>query len=37
MALLGIVGTGNFGILINGALEAFNVDFSKELVNMIVV
>lgn len=28
---------GNFGILINGVLEAFNVDFSKELVNMIVV
>lgn len=28
--------TGNFGTLTNGALEASNVDLSKELVNMIV-
>ncbi|PRT60378.1 hypothetical protein C6086_12435, partial [Escherichia coli] len=27
---------GNFGTLTNGALEASNVDLSKELVNMIV-
>lgn len=36
VALLGIAGTGNFGTLTNGALEASNVDLSKELVNMIV-
>ena len=35
-ALLGTAGTGNFGTLTNGALEASNVDLSKELVNMIV-
>ena len=34
--LLGTAGTGNFGKLTNGALEASNVDLSKELVNMIV-
>ena len=36
VALLGTAGTGNFGKLTNGALEASNVDLSKELVNMIV-
>ena len=36
VALLGTAGTGNFGALTNGALEASNVDLSKELVNMIV-
>ena len=36
VALLGIAGSGNFGTLTNGALEASNVDLSKELVNMIV-
>ena len=36
VALLGAAGTGNFGTLTNGALEASNVDLSKELVNMIV-
>ena len=35
-ALLGTAGNGNFGILTSGALEASNVDLSKELVNMIV-
>lgn len=34
--LLGIAGTGNFGTLTNGALEASNVDLSKELVKMIL-
>ncbi|MCI0264515.1 UNVERIFIED_ASMBLY: flagellar hook protein FlgE [Cronobacter sakazakii] len=34
--LLGSAGTGNFGKLTSGALEASNVDLSKELVNMIV-
>ncbi|WP_312458205.1 flagellar hook protein FlgE [Pseudescherichia sp.] len=36
VALLGTAGTGNFGTLTNGALEASNTDLSKELVNMIV-
>nr|WP_272840974.1 flagellar hook protein FlgE [Citrobacter freundii] len=36
VALLGTAGMGNFGKLTNGALEASNVDLSKELVNMIV-
>ncbi|EFQ0961025.1 flagellar hook-basal body complex protein [Shigella flexneri] len=36
VALLGTAGTGNFGTLTNSALEASNVDLSKELVNMIV-
>ena len=36
VALLGTAGTGGFGPLPNGALEASNVDMSKELVNMIV-
>ena len=36
VALLGTAGTGNFGSLTNGALEASNVDLSKELVDMIV-
>ncbi|NDO79342.1 flagellar hook protein FlgE [Citrobacter sp. NCU1] len=36
VALLGTAGIGNFGKLTNGALEASNVDLSKELVNMIV-
>jgi len=35
-ALLGTAGNGNFGVLTSGALEASNVDLSKELVNMIV-
>jgi len=34
--LLGSAGTGNLGKLTSGALEASNVDLSKELVNMIV-
>ncbi|WP_294912719.1 flagellar hook protein FlgE [Tatumella sp. UBA2305] len=33
---LGVADTGNFGSLTAGALEASNVDMSKELVNMIV-
>jgi len=36
VALLGTAGTGTFGTLTNGALEASNTDLSKELVNMIV-
>ncbi len=36
VALIGTAGSGNFGSLTNGALEASNVDLSKELVNMIV-
>ncbi|WP_336854671.1 flagellar hook protein FlgE [Pseudescherichia vulneris] len=36
VALLGTAGSGNFGTLTNGALEASNTDLSKELVNMIV-
>ncbi|MTH46556.1 flagellar hook protein FlgE [Intestinirhabdus alba] len=36
VALLGTAGTGNFGTLTNGALEASNVNLSKELVDMIV-
>ncbi|KLQ32775.1 flagellar hook protein FlgE [Enterobacter hormaechei] len=36
VALLSTAGSGNFGTLTNGALEASNVDLSKELVNMIV-
>ncbi|SCC56591.1 flagellar hook protein FlgE [Kosakonia oryziphila] len=36
VALLGTANTGNFGSLTSGALEASNVDLSKELVNMIV-
>lgn len=36
VALLGAAGTGNFGKLTSGALEASNVDLSQELVNMIV-
>ncbi|MEN4559833.1 flagellar hook protein FlgE [Pantoea agglomerans] len=35
-ALVGLAGTGNLGTLTSGALEASNVDQSKELVNMIV-
>lgn len=34
--LVGIAGTGNFGTLTNGALEASNVDLGKELVSMIL-
>jgi flagellar hook protein FlgE len=34
--LVGLAGTGNLGTLTSGALEASNVDQSKELVNMIV-
>ncbi|MDC9592663.1 flagellar hook protein FlgE [Xenorhabdus sp. IM139775] len=34
--VVGIAGSGNFGKLISGALEASNVDMSQELVNMIV-
>ncbi|MBC8953479.1 flagellar hook protein FlgE [Xenorhabdus sp. PB62.4] len=34
--VVGIAGSGNFGSLISGALEASNVDMSQELVNMIV-
>jgi len=36
VALLGTANTGNYGSLTSGALEASNVDLSKELVNMIV-
>ncbi len=36
VALLGTAGTGNYGNLTSGALEASNVDLSQELVNMIV-
>jgi len=36
VALLGTAGSGNFGTLTAGSLEASNVDLSKELVNMIV-
>lgn len=36
ISLLGTAGSGNFGLLTSGALEASNVDLSKELVNMIV-
>lgn len=35
-AMVGTAGNGNFGTLTSGALEASNVDLSKELVNMIV-
>ena len=35
-AAVGVAGTGTFGSLTSGALEASNVDMSKELVNMIV-
>lgn len=35
-AVLGTAGNGSFGTLTSGALEASNVDLSKELVNMIV-
>lgn len=35
-AAVGLAGTGTYGNLISGALEASNVDLSKELVNMIV-
>ncbi|MDE9535045.1 flagellar hook protein FlgE [Xenorhabdus bovienii] len=34
--VVGTAGSGNFGKLISGALEASNVDMSQELVNMIV-
>ncbi|MDC9588802.1 flagellar hook protein FlgE [Xenorhabdus sp. XENO-10] len=34
--VVGVAGSGNFGKLISGALEASNVDLSQELVNMIV-
>ncbi|SFN62222.1 flagellar hook protein FlgE [Xenorhabdus japonica] len=34
--VVGVAGSGNFGKLIGGALEASNVDLSQELVNMIV-
>ncbi|PHM61091.1 flagellar hook protein FlgE [Xenorhabdus ishibashii] len=34
--VVGLAGSGNFGKLISGALEASNVDMSQELVNMIV-
>ncbi|MDE9562996.1 flagellar hook protein FlgE [Xenorhabdus bovienii] len=34
--IVGTAGSGNFGKLISGALEASNVDMSQELVNMIV-
>ncbi|MGS8722444.1 flagellar hook-basal body complex protein, partial [Salmonella enterica subsp. enterica serovar Infantis] len=36
VALLVTAGSGNFGKLTNGALEASNLDLSKDLVNMIV-
>ncbi|MCL6746133.1 flagellar hook protein FlgE [Kosakonia sp. R1.Fl] len=36
VAIVGTAGSGNFGKLTNGALEASNVNLSKELVNMIV-
>jgi len=35
-AAVGVAGTGTYGNLTSGALEASNVDMSKELVNMIV-
>lgn len=35
-AAIGLAGTGTYGSLTSGALEASNVDLSKELVNMIV-
>lgn len=35
-AAVGLAGTGTYGNLTSGALEASNVDLSKELVNMIV-
>ena len=35
-AAVGLAGTGTYGNLTSGALEASNVDMSKELVNMIV-
>ncbi|PHM40319.1 flagellar hook protein FlgE [Xenorhabdus mauleonii] len=35
-SVVGLAGSGNFGKLISGALEASNVDMSQELVNMIV-
>ena len=35
-AAIGVANTGTFGSLTAGALEASNVDMSKELVNMIV-
>ncbi|WP_340621969.1 flagellar hook protein FlgE [Xenorhabdus siamensis] len=34
--VVGTAGSGNFGKLISGALEASNVDMSQELVNLIV-
>ncbi|MEQ1964838.1 flagellar hook protein FlgE [Xenorhabdus khoisanae] len=34
--VVGLAGSGNFGKLLSGALEASNVDMSQELVNMIV-
>ncbi|OTA17383.1 flagellar hook protein [Xenorhabdus vietnamensis] len=34
--VVGVAGSGNFGKLINSALEASNVDLSQELVSMIV-
>lgn len=34
--MIGVPGTGNLGSMTAGALEASNVDMSKELVNMIV-
>src|SRR5699024_10332429 len=37
VALLGTAGTGNFGTLTDGAVEAANVDTSKEQVNTILV
>ncbi|MNT93844.1 Flagellar hook protein FlgE [compost metagenome] len=33
---VGLAGSGGFGKLTSGALEASNVDLSQELVNMIV-
>ncbi len=35
-AAIGLANTGTYGSLTSGALEASNVDMSKELVNMIV-
>jgi flagellar hook protein FlgE len=34
--IVGVPGTGNFGVLQSGALEESNVDLTGELVNMIV-
>jgi len=34
--ITGVAGAGGFGNMTSGALEASNVDLSKELVNMIV-